>query len=80
MVRVRGWLVLGYGSEKGVSVLICPSEPSRERFKGSHVINECRVINHHPNVGMSFYRGWFKCKQVGPSFYRQNYSTQCFSG
>ena len=48
MVRVRDWLVLGYGSEKGVSVLICPSEPSRERFKVSHVINECRVINHHP--------------------------------
>ena len=50
MVRVRDWLVLGYGSEKGVSVLICPSEPSRERFKVSHVINECRVINHHPDL------------------------------
>ena len=41
MVRVRDWLVLVYGSENGVSVLICPSEPSRERFKVSHVINKC---------------------------------------
>ena len=50
---VRDWLVLGYGSEKGVSVLICPSEPSRKRFKVSHVINECRVINHHPTRNAS---------------------------
>ena len=55
-VRVRDWLVLGNGSEKGVSVLICPSEPSRERFKVSHVINECRVINHHP--GFLVYSKW----------------------
>ena len=32
-----------------VSVFICPSEPSRERVKISHVIVECRVINHHPH-------------------------------
>ena len=32
-----------------VSVFICPSEPSRERVKVSHVIVECRVINHHPS-------------------------------
>ena len=31
-------------------VLICPSERSRERVKVSHVIGECRVINHHPMV------------------------------
>ena len=31
-----------------VRVLIFPSEPSRERVKVSHVIVECRVINHHP--------------------------------
>ena len=30
-------------------VRICPSEPSRERVKVSHVISEGRVINHHPN-------------------------------
>ena len=29
-------------------VLICPSEPSRERVKVSHMIFEYRVINHHP--------------------------------
>ena len=27
---------------------ICPLEPSIERVKVSHVIVECRVINHHP--------------------------------
>ena len=31
-----------------VRILICPSEPSRERVKVSHVIVECREINHHP--------------------------------
>ena len=30
-------------------VFNCPSEPSRERFKLSRVIVECRVINHHPD-------------------------------
>ena len=35
---------------EGIRVFICPSEPSRERVKVSHVIVECRVINHHPNV------------------------------
>ena len=30
-------------------MLIFPSEPSRERVKVSHVIVECRVINHHPD-------------------------------
>ena len=29
--------------------MIYPSEPSRERVKVSHVIVECRVIDHHPN-------------------------------
>ena len=29
-------------------VFICPSEPSRERVKVSHVIVECKLINHHP--------------------------------
>ena len=28
--------------------MIFPSELSRERVKVSHVIVECRVINHHP--------------------------------
>ena len=43
--------MLRYGSESGVSVLICPTEPSRERVKVSHVINECRVIYHdHPEI------------------------------
>ena len=37
---------LGLESEK--RVMICPSESSRERFEVSHVIVECRVINHHP--------------------------------
>ena len=31
-------------------VLICPSEPTRESVKVSHVIVKCRVINHHPYV------------------------------
>ena len=31
-------------------VLIYPSEPPRERVKVSHVIVECRVINHHPTL------------------------------
>ena len=29
-------------------VLIFPPEPSKECVKVSHVIFECRVINHHP--------------------------------
>ena len=29
-------------------VLIFPPEPSKECVKVSHVIIECRVINHHP--------------------------------
>ena len=28
--------------------MICLSESSRERVEVSHVIIECRVINHHP--------------------------------
>ena len=28
--------------------MICQSEPTRERVKVSHVVVECRVINHHP--------------------------------
>ena len=28
--------------------MIWSSEPSRERVKVSHVIVECRMINHHP--------------------------------
>ena len=31
-----------------VRVLVSPSEPSGERVKVSHVIVECRVIDHHP--------------------------------
>ena len=30
--------------------LIFPPEPSKECVKVSHVIFECRVINHHPNI------------------------------
>ena len=37
-----------------VRVLICTSELSRERFKVSHVIVECRVINHHTRIS-AFY-------------------------
>ena len=29
--------------------MIFPPEPSKECAKVSHVIFECRVINHHPN-------------------------------
>ena len=29
-------------------VLIFPPEPSKECVNVSHVIVECRVINHHP--------------------------------
>ena len=42
------WLGLWLGSEKSVRVLIFPPEPSKECVKVSHVIFECRVINHHP--------------------------------
>ena len=31
-------------------VLIFPPEPSKECVKVSHVIFECRVINHHPDI------------------------------
>ena len=31
------------------------------------------TLNSIPSVGMSVLWGWFKCKQVGPSFRRQNY-------
>ena len=31
-------------------VLIFPPEPSKECVKVSHVIFECRVINHHPKM------------------------------
>ena len=30
--------------------MICPQEPPRERVKVSHVVVECRVINHHPRA------------------------------
>ena len=30
--------------------MFCPSEPSKEVVKVSHVIFECRVINHHPKI------------------------------
>ena len=40
MVRVR--------IECYIRVLIFPPEPSKECVKVSHVIFECRVINHHP--------------------------------
>ena len=36
-------LGLGLGSELRVRILFCPSEPSRESVKVSHVIVECRV-------------------------------------
>ena len=35
--------------------MICPSESSIERVKVSHVIVECRVINHHPVLLYVFY-------------------------
>ena len=40
-----------------IRVLICPSEPSRERvkLKVSHVIVECRMINHHPNLNVRIF-------------------------
>ena len=28
-------------------IFICPSEPYKEHVKVSHVIVECRMINHH---------------------------------
>ena len=31
--------------------MIFPPEPSKEGVKVSHVIFECRVINHHPFAG-----------------------------
>ena len=42
------WLGLWLGSEYSVRGLIFPPEPSKECVKVSHVIFECRVINHHP--------------------------------
>ena len=42
------WLGLWLGSEYSVRVLIFPPEPSKECVKVSHVIFECRVINHNP--------------------------------
>ena len=42
------WLGLWLGSEESVRVFIFPPEPSKECVKVSHVIFECRVINHHP--------------------------------
>ena len=44
-----------------VRVLIFPSEPSRERVKVSHVIVECRVINHHPENFAYFSRNLLCC-------------------
>ena len=42
--------MLGLGSESRVRALICQSEPTREHVKVSHVVVECRVINHHPGA------------------------------
>ena len=47
-VRVRVWVMVRLLVGVRGRVLLCPSEPSRERVKVSHVIVECRVINHHP--------------------------------
>ena len=33
---------------KRAKLLICPSEPSAERVKVSHVIVECIVMDYHP--------------------------------
>ena len=38
-----------------VRALTCPSESSIERVKVSHVIVECRVINHHPFLLTTLY-------------------------
>ena len=63
MVRVRVLVSVRVRVRVEGRVFICPSEPSRERVKVSHVIVECRVINHHPylepaihfpNMGLSF--------------------------
>ena len=45
MVRVRVELV---------RVLIFPPGPSKECVKASHVIFECRVINHHPRFSLEY--------------------------
>ena len=37
------------GQSRAPRVLIFPPEPSKECVKVSHVIFECRVINHHPS-------------------------------
>ena len=46
----QGWemleLWIGSGLESEYRVMICLSESSRERIEVSHVIVECRVINH----------------------------------
>ena len=42
IIRARVWVMVR------VRVLICQSERTRERVKVSHVVVECRVINHHP--------------------------------
>ena len=36
-------------------ILIFPPEPSKECVKVSHVIFECRVINHHPHISAQIY-------------------------
>ena len=51
MVRVRVLVSGRVGVKVEGAVLICLSEPPRERVEISHVIIEYRVINHHPNFG-----------------------------
>ena len=48
-------------------VLIFPPEPSKECVKVSHVIFECRVINHHPNFNTikNCYNGASSVKACG---------------
>ena len=60
------WLWLWLGSEYSVRVLIFPPEPSKEFVKVSHVIFECRVINHHPILGIQIVgRGGSRFQIVG---------------
>ena len=49
MVRSRVLVSVSVWVKVRAMVFICPSEPSRESVKFSHVIVECRVINHHPH-------------------------------
>ena len=52
------------GSESRVRVFIFQSEPTREHVKVSHVVVECRVNNHHPDILFHHTMRRRKCAQL----------------